>query len=377
MRLSARLLRWLSAGIFVLIFIITMAVPVLADTGTYQILNYATTLEPQNTGDVKITYEQQWKVLSGDIPWITVGLPNFHFSIMDYSDAAAKVSADNSSGFSGVRVDLNKDYLPGQTFSVKFTILQGNLLERLTSENKWRINYTPGGYDRAAIDRLQITLISPVLYETYSSVSPMPTSVNNNIITWERSNLPPGEKFNILVESVDGSFLTGTSSLSSQSSGPSGWVIVLIIAVVLLVIYGLIVLAVRKSRQARERGIKERIAAVEEQMARDRKKKEEIEEGFEEYVEKKNIQPDAQGRYYDRSYGDYITPALWAAVILSQQQRNNTPYSSNPRSSCACACVSCACACACACAGGGAAGCSRKTIHECRDCIEIVKKPAV
>jgi hypothetical protein len=376
MRLSARLLRWLSAGIFALIFIITMAVPVVADTGTYQILNYATTLEPQNTGDVKITYEQQWKVLSGDIPWITVGLPNSHFSIMDYSDAAAKVTADNSSGFSGVRVDLDKDYLPGQTFSVKFTILQGNLLERLTSENKWRINYTPGWYDRAAIDRLQITLISPVSYETYSSVSPMPASVNNNIITWEQSNLNPGEKFNVLVESLDGSFLTGTSSLSSQSSGPSGWVIVLIIAVVLLVIYGLIVLAVRKSRQTRDQAIKQRITAVEEQMGRDRKKKEEIEEGFEEYIEKKNIQPDAQGRYYDRSYGNYITPAIWAAVILTQQQRNDTPYSGNPHSSCACACVSCACACACACAGGGAAGCSRKTIHECSDCIETVKKPA-
>ena len=93
----------------------------------------------------------------------------------------------------------------------------------------------------------------------------------------------------------------------------------------------------------------------------------------------KNIQPDAQGRYYDRSYGDYITPAIWAAVISSQFSRSYTqPYNrpaTTSRPSCvACACVSCACACACACAGGGAAGCSRKTLHECRTCAPLKSK---
>ena len=109
------------------------------------------TLEPQSNGQVKITYEQSWKVLSGDIPWITVGLPNSNFTVGSSSGALTKVSAANSSGFSGVRVDLDKDYLPGQTFDIKFTVLQSNLLERLTAEKKWRINYTPGWYDNASM----------------------------------------------------------------------------------------------------------------------------------------------------------------------------------------------------------------------------------
>jgi len=98
---------------------------------------------------------------------------------------------------------------------------------------------------------------------------------------------------------------------------------------------------------------------------------EEVEKGFEKYVEKKKIQPDAQGRYYDRGYGDYITPAIWAAIISNQINRTQASQPrTNVRPGCvsSCACVSCACACACACAGGGAAGCSRKSLHECRAC---------
>lgn len=369
MRVFESMLRWLSAGIFVLTFLLVITVPIKAasDTGTYQILNYVTTLEPQRNGGVKITYEQEWQVLSGNIPWVTVGMSNSHYSTQDFSGAAVKLSLMNSGGFTGVRVDLDKTYLAGQSFKVKFTVLQNNLLERLTSEKIWRINFTPGTYDRAGIQHLQIVLISPVSYDSYSSVSPMPTSVNNNVLTWDRSDLSPGGRLNVVVESTDGGFLTATSG-SAGGSGISSWMVVLFVALGLAVFFGLILLAVRQYRKANDEAVKARVAAVEQEMAENKKRKTEIEKGFEEYVEEKNIQPDAQGRYYDRGYGNYITPAIWAAVILSHQggSSGSSSHSSSPVSHCAC--VSCACACACACAGGGAAGCSRKTLHECLDC---------
>lgn len=368
MRVSATVLRRLSAGIFALVFLLLAVVPVLAaDTGTYGISSYTVTLEPQSSGQVKISVEQQWKVLSGNIPWVTVGLPNDNFSVENYSGAASKVSTANSGGFSGVRVDLDKDYQPGQTFTIKFTVLQGNLLERLTSEKKWRINYTPGWYDRAIIDQLQINLVSPVDYQTYSSVSPMPASVNNNVITWEGFSLSAGNRFNITVESTDGSFLSATAP-GASGSGKLGTTFYIIIAVIVGMGF-LIFWAIRKSQQARDADIKRQVVVIEEQMAGDTKKKKEIEAGFEKYVEKENIQPDEQGRLYDRRYGDYITPAIWAAVITNQYGRRYTP----PRTGCvsSCACVSCACACACACAGGGGAGCSRKGLHECRTCSVV------
>jgi hypothetical protein len=373
MRVFRPMLRWLSAGIFLLTFLLAITIPIKAasDTGTYQILNYITTLEPQSGGEVKITYEQEWQVNSGNIPWVTVGMSNSHYSIQDFSGAAVKVSSLNSGGFTGVRVDLDKTYLPGQTFNIKFAVLQSNLLDRLPSEKIWRINFTPGSYDLASVSQIRIVLISPVSYDSYSSVSPMPTSVNGNIITWDRSSLAPGGRFNVVLESTDGGFLTSTSG-STGSGGRSGggissWMVVLFVALGLLFFFGLILLAVRQYRKANDAAIKARVAAVEKEMAENKKRKTEIEEGFEEYVDERKIQPDAQGRYYDRGYGGYITPAIWAAVILSHQgSSGSSSHSSSPVSHCAC--VSCACACACACAGGGAAGCSRKTLHECLDC---------
>ncbi len=370
MRVFAGMLRWLSAGIFALVFLLVTVVPANADTGAYRILDYIVSLEPQSSGKVSITCEQEWKVLSGNIPWITVGLPNSNFSVEESDGSASKVSPDNSSGWYGVRVDLDKDYLPGETFRVRFTVLQGNLLERLTSENKWRIDYIPGWYDRAVIDHLQISLVSPVDLESYSFVEPLPASTGNKIITWERFNVPPGGKLTIRVECLDGSFLSATAETTEK--GVSPWLILAVIFIAVFVAV-LVILAIRKNRQARDEALKARIAATERAMAEDKAKKAEIEKEFKEYVIEEGIEPDEQGRYYDRGYGDYITPAIWAAVIMGQQREPGT----TPRShtACACACVACACACACACAGGGAAGCSKKSLHECQRCVRTRDEP--
>jgi hypothetical protein len=120
------------------------------------------------------------------------------------------------------------------------------------------------------------------------------------------------------------------------------------------------------------------IAKTAEEMEADPQKKETYEKGFEKYVDEKGLTPDNQGRYYDRSYGNYITPVIWAAILNNRNSNNRWPPTtgySGGHSSCACACVSCACACACACAGGGAAGCAKKGLHECPDCHQTAKSP--
>jgi hypothetical protein len=376
MRAIKSLLRWLSAGTLALALFLNILSPLWADTGTYRIPNYAVTLEPQSDGQVKITYEQTWQVLSGKIPWITVGLPNTKFSILDFSGAAAKVSADNSGSFQGVRIDLDKTYLAGQSFSLKFSILQNNLLERLTSDQSWRINFTPGWYDRAAIDKMQITLVSAVDIATYYSISPTPLSSQNNTIVWQRQGMSPGDRFNIVFQSTDGSFLSAIPATSAaKSRGPFSTAFFVIVGIVIAA-GGLIALVIYKNKRAREADVQNRAAAYEKEMAENKNKKAEIEQGFKEYIDNKKIEPDSQGRYYDRSYGNYITPAIWAAAILYQQRKNNAnnsgyvPPSNRPHTP-SCACVSCACACACACAGGGAAGCARKSLHECPVCKPV------
>jgi len=370
MRISASMLRRLSVGILVLIILLLVSGSVAADTGTYRINNYAMTLEPQSDGRVKITYEQDWQVTGGDIPWVTVGLPNSDFTVQSYGGNATEIYAYNTNGFQGIRADLDRDYKSGQTFNVKFTVLQSNLLEKLTTESKWRINFTPGWYDNAAIDRLKIALVSPVAYDAYSSVMPSPTVVNNNVITWERTNLSPGSRFTVKVESADGSFLSPSVPVSRRG-GISGRTLSMIIAIIVIV-GALIFWGIKKNREASDAELKERVATIEAEMAEDKAKKEQIEDGFEKYVEKEKIQPDAEGRYYDAGYGNYITPAIWAAVILPQI---TAPHRTTGGGAGHCACVSCACACACACAGGGAAGCSKKSLHECQRCVSTGDEP--
>ena len=135
----------------------------------------------------------------------------------------------------------------------------------------------------------------------------------------------------------------------------------IILSVVFFVFWG-----IRKMQQSTRDRRQRQVYIIEKEMAEDADRKKEIEQGFEKYVEKEKLEPDAQGRYYDRGYGDYITPAIWAAVIMGRQ---GEPSATSDRA-CACACVACACACACACAGGGAAGCSKKSLHECRRCLK-------
>jgi hypothetical protein len=373
------MLRRLSAGILVLAGLIILAVlplavvPVYADTGTYKINDYVVTLVPQNDGRVLITVEQKWQVLSGSIPWVTVGLPNHYFEIQDFSGAASSVSDGSGSGFYGVRVDLDKDYQPGQTFNIKFTVLQGHIIDRLPDQSLWRIDYTPGWYDYATIDHLKVSIISPVPYESYLSTSPL-LVVAGNTLSWEKTNLGPGQRLDVKVESADGSFLTAAEPDVSSGSGGGGlgtgfWIIVGIVVVIGLLVVG----SVAWNRKQQEAYIRSKATAIEDEMAKNPEKQKEVDEKFKEYVEKKNLEPDAQGRYFDRSRGDYITPAIWWAILASQQRNNvitppgSSGASHTTRPGCvSCACVSCACACACACAGGGAAGCSRKTLHEFR-----------
>jgi hypothetical protein len=315
MRVFNRMPWRLSAGIFALVLLLAAVIPALADTGTYRILDYTVSLEPQSSGWVSISCEQEWKVLSGNIPWITVGLPNAHFSVEDFNGAASKVYADNSSSWQGVRVDLDRTYLPGETFKIKFTVLQGNLLERLSDEDKWRIDYTPGWYDHATIDRLQVKLLSPVDLASYSSLSPSPASTADKTITWERANITPGVKYTIRVECFDGGFLTATAETVEPSGGGTNpWMMVAGVGSVFFIIF-LIIIAVRKYRQDQEEALQTRITELEKTMAEDSAKKEKIEKGFREYVIDEGIEPDKEGKYYDRGYGGYITPAIWMAAL--------------------------------------------------------------
>jgi hypothetical protein len=344
-----------------------------ADTGTYEILNYTVELTPLSDGSVNMKYYQEWLCTGGHIPWVTVGTANSNFDIISSGGNVESASKNNNGDWQGVYLTLDEDYTSGEKFTVSFSIVQRSLLERLTNEGRWRIDFTPGWYDNGVTDNLTITLNSPVPVSSYS-FTPQPTQVIDNIVTWQAS-LGRGDRFNVRMESYDGTFL--------QSTGPTGpsfnwlWVIIPV-----LIVGFLLVMVARSRRRERpstseeyifdEKGnLDDKLKEAKEKWDKDKKGSEfsdKEQARFDEFVTEKKLEPDINGNYYYN--GNFINPWIlfWALNSLSYRRPiidvfTTTGAGSRGGSSCvahSCACVACACACACACAGGGAAGCARK-----------------
>ena len=363
----------LIAAIF-LIALVLSPVPIHADTdtGTYEILNYAVELTPLSDGSVSMTYYQEWLCTGGHIPWVTVGTANSNFDVISTGGNVESAKKGSGRGWQGVYLTLDKDYTSGEKFTISFSIVQRNLLERLTDEGKWRIDFTPGWYDNCVTDNLTITLNSPVPVSSYTLV-PEPARVTNNTVTWQTS-LARGARFNVRMESYDGSFLQPTVPTSPGFN----WLWVLIpVFVVGFLLVGLVTSRRREGPSTSKEYIFDekgnldyRLKEAKEKWDKDKKDSEfsdKEQARFDEFVAEKNLQPDANGDYYYN--GNFINPWIlfWALNSLSYRKpdmRVVTTRGAGARdSSCiavSCACVACACACACACAGGGAAGCAKK-----------------
>jgi hypothetical protein len=276
------------------------------DTGTYEILDYKVTLTPNSDGNVNIDYYQKWRVTGGDIPWMTIGTPNENYTIKSHSAAVAGATEANSGGWSGVRLNLDKDYLPGDTFEVRLSINQSQLFT--TDASGYKLDFTPGWYDRAAIDNLKIMVKHPkdtkVLWTT-----PSPTSKSDGSLIWSKKNLSPGEMLPVSLTFSKDALPNGIPAEteapqgnSSAGGDASSWFFAYIGCAIVFI---LIVLGLAQKN------------------------------------------------------GKYTGGGI---------SHGGIGRGSSCVSSCACACVSCACACACACAGGGGAGCTRKSRHTCRVC---------
>jgi hypothetical protein len=343
-----------------------------ADTGTYEILNYTVELTPLSDGSVNMTYYQEWLCTGGHIPWVTVGTANSNFDIVSSGGNVESARKDSSGGWQGVYLTLDKDYTSGETFAISFSIIQRNLLERLTNEGKWRISFTPGWYDNCVTDNLTITLDSPVLVSSYS-FTPQPTQVIDNIVTWHTS-LAGGGRFNVTMVSSDGTFLQ-----PAEPAGPGfnwAWVLIPVFIIGLL-----LVMFARSRRREKpstseeyifdEKGnLDDKLKEAKEKWDKDKKDtkfSDKEQARFDEFVAEKKLTPDINGNYYYN--GNFINPWIlfWALNSLSYRKPGMNAFTTRGAgtrgSSCiahSCACVACACACACACAGGGAAGCARK-----------------
>lgn len=303
-----------------LLLLAATAAGAFADTGTYRIMDYRVSMVPHSDGRVDITYYQKWAVTGGHIPWITVGLANSDFAITKSGLAVRSIAAANQGDWSGVRIDLDRDYQPTQTFEVSFSVTQNRLF--YADQTSYRLDFIPGWYDRAVTDRLEVRVKYFAKPEVIKA-SPTPTSRTADELIWTMKRMEEGERFHISVsfpKTVYGGAIPagnlqrhGRDAMTSESSGAQGvaFAIIFIIIVIWIV--------------------------------------------------------------YNGVSGRYTGGGIFYGGGSGGGGRRSTGGGGGFGGggfSCACACVSCACACACAGGGGGGAGCSRKQRHQCPACAE-------
>jgi hypothetical protein len=294
----------------------------IADTGTYTILDYSVKLTPHSDGTVEIEYYQKWLVTGGHIPWITIGTANSNYRIDQSKNRGniRSIYAYNSSRWSGVRIDLDKDYLPDETFEVRFTLIQSKLF--YADKENYKLDFTPGWYDRAVTEKL-IVAIHFFAPRDRIVASPEPNRIEGGEMIWEKFNLGKGQKVSLSI-SFPKSYMpqASKSTLKSRSISRKGlfrWVSPSFLIFFTIWITLFIIAVVKGSRYGRGGSI---------------------------------FAAGSSGRYGRSSSGG--------------------GGFGGRSSSCACACASCACACACA--GGGGAGCSKKTSHSCPICSDNKRK---
>jgi hypothetical protein len=282
------------------------------DTGTYRILNHKIVMVPHADGNVEIHYYQRWLVTGGHIPWITVGLPNDHFAIKQFGLAVKKIAPANEGGWSGVRIDLDKDYRPNDTLEVSFSVVQQSLF--YADKENYKLDFTPGWYDRAFTDELTIGVRFFVPLNKVVA-NPRPTTTVGDTIVWRKTSLGKGERLTISFSFPQNILPKKIDSKNMKSTGGASAALIIIIIIAAIVILVIVI------------GVASEVGGG----------------------------------------GGYSGGGIWSGGSggggLSSGGGGGFGGGGG---SCACACVSCACACACA--GGGGAGCSLKKNHSCSIC---------
>jgi hypothetical protein len=296
------------------------AVFVRADTGTYRILDYRVKLTPHSDGKVAIDYYQKWRVTGGHIPWVTIGVPNENTEQVQGGLNASAATDASTADWSGVRLDLDRDYQPGQEFEVGLSLVQNRLF--YADDKDYKLDFTPGWYDRAPIDHLEIRVKFYVKPELVTA-TPAPASKTQDELTWIKDSLGEGERFSISVAFPRNAYaaqgIPEDNLKQEVSAGTAEWLAILVVIAFIVMVIAALAWYYRGGGRYTGGGI----------------------------------------FFGGSGYGD--------GGARGRSSGGGGGFG-GAGISCACACACVSCACACACAGGGAAGCSRKTRHTCRAC---------
>ena len=206
-------MKQIKSCIILMIISMTLLFPIVsADTGTYTIENQKVDLIIRTDGNVNISYSITMSVQSGNIPWVTVGLPNSNFKIIGCSGSAKNIKSQNSGDWSGVYLELDKTYYSGDSFTFNFLVMQKGFIYKYKT-NQSSIQFTPCWWDNAIIKKQQVTFTLPSQIQKVITTSEGAT-FGNSTVTWQWTNIPKGSKTSV-------GLIMNASSFSSLSEEPS------------------------------------------------------------------------------------------------------------------------------------------------------------
>lgn len=212
-----------------------------ADTGTYEINKQYVTLDVRLDGNVLIEYDITMMVTGGNIPWVTVGLPNSKYTIKDYGGTATTCKRDDYGSWTGVKMTLDKTYYAGDSFDFSFSALQKGFIYEY-GDNQSSIQFTPCWWDNAVTKDLKVKFTLPnEIKEVITTLDG--ATFGESYIQWQWSNVGKGQKYTVGFI-ADAAPFTVLSPSKESASDSNMWFFILIFAIIIILMMGVIFFAI-------------------------------------------------------------------------------------------------------------------------------------
>ena len=230
--------------LIILLGMLLLPAVAVADTGTYEISKQYVTLDVRLDGNVLIEYNITMKVTGGNIPWVTVGLPNSKYTIKDYGGVAKTCKRDDYGSWTGVKMTLDKTYYAGDSFYFSFSALQKGFIYEY-GDNQSSIQFTPCWWDNAVTKDLKVKFTLPnEIKEVMTTLEG--ATFGESYVQWQWSNVPKGQKHTVGFI-MDGAPFTSLATSTGSSGDFTVWFFIFISVIIIIGVLGVTFFASHQS----------------------------------------------------------------------------------------------------------------------------------
>ncbi len=363
-----------------------------------EIVRYDISASVNDDATVTLRYHVEWKVLDSDaegpLTWVTIGIPNKHYSQLEaLSETIKSISYDSGNG-SNVRIDLDRAYYEGEVVSFDFCLVQDYIYSVNKFEEGYSVySFTPGWFDDIVVDDMTITWKSASKAESWTP----DCFIDGDSLVWEKSPLSEGERYTITVTYPNDAYGFDLSKNAEESSEDDddwiyaliflvvmfGWIVIVIIRIISGVVYAAGAAFGADSTDKKITRTKivyyDKCPSCGAVRVDGQNKCEYCGNSFiksKEIITEKDIRGKEKEAANFKKKGVFRytdDPNTFISVNVISVPKPRRTYSSGSHHS-SCAHSSCACACACACAGGGRAGCSTKDFYKTNLKLKMLKR---